>query len=345
MALRWSWSFNNESTADLTAMAWTPSGGGLTLTSDADKVYSYTGSPTRYGWIFDGAFGSLTLPASVGAGVTNGWLAAPIKAAVASGFNTDPILRVTGTSGAHIDARVTSSGALSLYVSSVFKETTAAIDWLSWRYVALRFDFSADPWTGQVWVDGVAATSLATEADAADTVGDLRIQAPARFGTSDGYISQVVVWDSVSDSGEAAQYVTRVDATADGTNVGTWTPSVGSDDFAVVGSPFEAATYTEEAAPSALDRVEVVTSTLSTALGVTPSSVAAVTAHTYSEGQAITARAVVGDGGAGETSGTTTAISATTTTYAYATATAAPTSAAAWTGTDAVDLVYEVVTV
>ena len=345
MALRWSWSFSNESTADLTAMAWTPSGGGLTLTSAADKVYSYTGSPTRYGWIFDGAFGSLVLPASVGAGVTNGWLAAPIKAAVASGFNADPILRVTGTSGAHIDARVTSAGALSLYVSSVFKETTAAIDWLSWRYVALRFDFSADPWTGQIWIDGAAATSLATETDAPDTVGDFRIQAPARFGTSDGYISQVVVWDSVSDSGEEAQYVTRVDATADGTNVGTWTPSTGTDDYAVVGSPFNAATYTEEAAPSALDRVEVVTPTLSTALGVTPSSVAAVTAHTYSEGQAITARAVVGDGGAGETSGTTTAISPTTTTYAYATATTAPTSAAAWTGTDAVDLVYEVVTV
>ena len=94
MALRWSWSFDNESTADLTAMAWTPSGGGLTLTSDADKVYSYAGSPTRYGWIFEGAFGSLVLPASVGASVTNGWLAATIKAAVASGFNADPILRV-----------------------------------------------------------------------------------------------------------------------------------------------------------------------------------------------------------------------------------------------------------
>lgn len=345
MALRWSWSFGNESTADLTAMGWTAAGS-PTLTSDADKVYSYTGSPTRYGWIFDGAFGSWTLPASVGASVTNGWLSAPIKSAVASGFNGDPILRAVGaSSGAVIDARVTGSGALSLYVNNTFKETTAAIDWLSWRYVALRFDFSADPWTGQIWIDGTAATSLATQTRAPDTVGDLTIKGPGRFGTLDGYISQVVLWDSVSDSGQTPYFVTRVEPTSDGTNIGTWTPSTGVDDFAVVDSPFDAATYTEEASPSALDRVEVVTSSLGTATGVTPASVQGVTAHGFSEGQAITARTVLGDGGATEANGGTVAISASATTYTYATSVNAPSDASAWEATDTLDLIYEVVTV
>ncbi len=346
MDLRWSWSFGNESTSDLSAMGWDPSALGLTLTSDADKVYSYSGSPTRYGWIFSGNQGSMGLPSSIGAGLTEGWLAAPIKGLALSGlWSGVPILRATGASGENIDARITSSGALSLYVSDTFQETTPAIDWLSWRYVALRFDFSSDPWTGQIFVDGVAQTALRSQSDAPDTVANLRISGPSRLNTPDAFISQVVVWDSVGDSGETPVYATRVEPTSDGTSIGTWTPSTGSDDFAVVASPFDSATYTQEASPSASDRVEVVTSTIATGLGISPGSIAGVTAHSYSEGQSLTARAIVGDGGAGESAGAATAISAGSTSYAYATAAVAPTSGSSWLGSESVDLVYEVVTV
>lgn len=338
MALHWSWAFGDESTSDLSAMGWNPSASGLTLTSDADKVYSYSGSPTRYGWIFNGNSGVMVLPSSVGAGLTEGWLAAPIKGSVLTGlWSGVPILRATGASGESIDARITSSGALSLYVSDTFQETTPAIDWLSWRYVALRFDFSSDPWTGQIFVDGVAQTSLATQSDAPDTVANLRISGPGRLNTPDAFISQVVVWDSVGDSGETPVYATRVEPTSDGTSIGTWTPSTGSDDFAVVASPFDSATYTQEASPSASDRVEVVTSTIATGLGITPGSIAGVTAHTFSEGQALTARAIVSISGGTEASGSSVAISASATTYATATDTAA------YTGTDTIDVIYEVV--
>lgn len=349
MALHWSWSVGNETLTDLQAMGWTPNTafGVLALTSDADKVYSYAGSPTRYGWICDGNTGYMNLPQEAVAGLNKGWVAVPWKSAVATGHYTGQnVIRVEGTSSEKIDVRMTSAGALSLYVSNTFKETTAAIDWLSWRYIALRFDMSVSPWSGQVFVDGVAASSLATQADAAEPVGTIRVgPGPARLTTPDAYWSQVVVWSDTADDGEDPIFVTRVNPTADGTNIGTWTPSTGSDDFAVVAGPYDAATYTEEASPSASDRCEVVSSTIATGLAITPTSVAGVTVHTYSEGQAITARAIVGDGGGSETAGTTAAISASNTSYTMATATVAPSDGLPWEGSDSIDLVYEVVTV
>jgi len=353
MALKWSWAFGAETPANLITMGWGVSSNPAhnAATSDASKVYTYDGSPTRYslGVDPDQRSNGIEIPAPASAGTTAGWVQVAILAEVAGGYENSakPVIRVTGgLSGQRIEITHNGDGSLNLYVDGSLKETTDPIDYTSWRIVALQWDMSADPWKGRIYVDGVAATAEYTDARAAETSASIIVGGVGPDTNAISYwLAQVIVWDDYADDGATPQYVTRVDATADGTSVGTWTPSTGSDDFAVVGSPFDAATYTEEAAPSALDRVEVVTSTLSTALGVTPSSVAAVTAHTYSEGQAITARAVVGDGGAGETSGTTTAISPTTTTYAYATADTAPTSAAAWTGTDAVDLVYEVVTV
>jgi hypothetical protein len=320
-------------------------------TSDASKVYTYDGSPTRYslGVDPDQRAQGIEAPAPASAGVTAGWVQVAILSEAAAGYETGfkPVIRVTSTgTSRYIEINHLPDGSLQLFMDGTNKAATDPLDFSTWKVVALQWDMSADPWKARIWVDGVAATAEFTDSAPAATGTSLIVGGVGPDTNAISYwLAQVIVWDDYADDGATPQYVTRVDATADGTSVGTWTPSTGSDDFAVVGSPFDAATYTEEAAPSALDRVEVVTSTLSTALGVTPSSVAAVTAHTYSEGQAITARAVVGDGGAGETSGTTTAISPTTTTYAYATATAAPTSAAAWTGTDAVDLVYEVVTV
>jgi hypothetical protein len=351
MGLRWSWAFGNEDLTDLSAMGWTtsnPASGWLTLTSDADKVYTYIGSPTRYGWIMDGyqtfvGEGYLEPPAAAVSGMGSGWIATPWKSAVSTGYTADrTLIKVTGASGEVIEIRTTSTGAMQLYVSNTFKETSSAADFTTWRYVALRWDMSgadtAGSWSGRIYVDGSAVTALNTEVDAADTAASMRIgPGPARNNTPDAYCSQVIVWDSLADSGEVAAFATRIEPTADGTNVGTWTPSTGSDDFAVVDSPFDAATFTQDAAPSASDRVEVVTSTIATGLGITPGSIAGVTAHTYSEGQALTARAIVSVSGGAEAAGSDTAISASATSYAFATDTAA------YTSTDTIDVIYEVV--
>jgi hypothetical protein len=355
MALRWSWSFGDEDLTDLATMGWTNGGSQwLTLTSDADKVYSYTGSPTRYGWILDGyqffvGEGYLEPPPAAVSGMASGWIATPWKSAVSTGYTSGrTMIKVTGASGEVIEIRTTTTGAMGLYVSNTFVETSPAADFTDWRYVSLRWDMSgadtAGSWSGQIFVDGSAVTALNTVVDAADTAVSMRIgPGPSRSRAAsppgDAYCSQIIVWDSLADAGETAYYVTRAEPTADGTNVGTWTPSTGSDDFAVVDSPFDAATYTQDASPSASDRCEVVTSSIATALGTTPGEVAGVTAHTYSEGETVTARAVVSVSGGSEANGSSTSISAGATTYAYATDTAT------YVSSDTIDVIYEVVTV
>jgi len=339
-ALHWSWAFGNESTTDLAAMGWTTGGVNQTLTSSADQVYTYTGSPTRYGWILKGNYGYFVLPAAATSSLSSGWIAAPLKSLVGSGYyNNQVVLRVYDTSGVFgIYALLTTSGAMSLYVANTFKETTAAVDWTSWRYVALKWDMSANPWSAQLYVDGTAVTSAYTQARAASTAVNAQVgPGPGRFNAPDVFCSQIIVWGSAADAGEIPHYATRAEPTADGTNVGTWAPSTGLDDYAVVDSPFDTATYTQDASPSASDRCEVVTSTIATALGVTPPSVAGVTAHTFSEGQAVVAKAIVGPSGGAETSGSNVSISASSTSYATATSTAT------FTGSDTIDVIYEVV--
>ena len=342
MALHWSWAFGNETLSDLAAMGWGGSNNAAyqAITSSADQVYTYTGSPTRYGWILDGNLGYFILPPAAASGLSSGWVAAPFKSLVASGYHNNAyILRVYDTGGIFgIYVQVTSAGALSLSVANAFKETSAAVDWTSWRYVALKWDMSANPWSAQLYVDGAAVTSAHTQARTASTADDVQVgPGPARNNLPDSLCSQVIVWGSAADAGETPYFATRVEPTADGTNVGTWTPSTGADDFAVVDSPFATATYTQDASPSASDRCEVVSSTIATALGITPGTVAGVTAHTFSEGQAVTAKAVVGPSGGAETSGSNVTISASSTTYAMATSTAT------FGGSDTIDLIYEVV--
>lgn len=348
MALHWSWAFGNESATDLIAMGWSINNtSNVALTSSIDEVYTYTDSPTRYGWKTKIGQGTLTAPPQALSGLTNGWTALPIKSLdITSIRNNEYVFDVQDASAISNWVRVTSAGALSLYIAGQFKETTAAINWLSWHYVALKWDvggvISAGKWSAQLYVDGVAATALQQHNRAASTAGLLKIgPGIGRYNQFDSCWSQVIVWGSHLDAGETPYFATRAEPTADGINVGTWTPSTGADDYSVVASPFSTSTYTQDASPSASppDRCEVVTSTLATALGVTPSSVIGATAHTFSEGQAVTARAIVGPSGGTETAGTTTAISASSTSYAFATSTAA------LTGSSTLDIVYEVVSV
>ena len=158
-------------------------------------------------------------------------------------------------------------------------------------------------------------------------------------------IGQIITYDDPTDSGEVPRFVTRVEPNADGTNVGIWTPSTGSDDYAVLASPIDASTYTENTSPSPGDRVEVLTNAggddLSDALGTTPSVIDSVAVHSMSSGQSINARAVVGDG-TSETTGSTVAISAADPTYAVAVANTKP-SGGNWGGSDQPTAVYDVV--
>lgn len=356
MAICWSWAFGPESDAEMLDLGWEIWNSNVSKDSSASRVYSYIGSPTRSSAVRSSGTAQIRPPIESGvswASTNAGCVSVPIKrdgVSVASGAS-DVIRVYDPASNRIISVRtVNGSPSLSLYVDSVFQEATPALDLSVWKYVTLKWDMSTSTWKGQIFVDGVAATLEQTDARS------IALNPYVDFGyagsTSNPWcIGQIILWDAYADTAETPYFVTRVNPNADGTNVGTWTPSTGSDDYAVVAGPYDDTTYTEEATPTASDQMEVLTNaasaTIDTQLGIVSGSVQAVTLHTNSVGQSITARAIIRDGptaaSADAASGETKTIDPTNSTYATATATQK--SGGAWAGTDAPAFVYEVVTV
>ena len=357
MAICWSWAFGPESDAEMIDMGWEAWNAGVNKDSSANRVYSYIGSPTRYS-ATRGAGGVAQIRPPLEAyaawvSVNAGCVSAPLKReglSIANG--TQDVIRVVdpATNKWTSVKTLSGTGALSLYVDLIFKETSAPYDLSVWKYVSLKWDMSTATWKGQIFVDGVAATAEHT--DLRSIASNPYVDFGSAGSTSNPWcIGQIILWDAYADPAEVPYFVTRVNPNADGTNVGTWTPSTGVDDYAVVAPPYADTTYTEETTPTASDQMEVLTNataaTLDTQLGVTAASVQAVTLHTNSVGQAITARAILRDGptaaSADAATGDTKAIDPTNSTYATVTATA-KSGAGAWAGTDAPAFVYEVVT-
>lgn len=350
MAIHWHWAWGAESSLDLatnagfTFSSTTP--GNAAPTSVAGEVYSYIGSPTRYSMKLT-ANVTWSMPSSAGAGVNAGWVAIPFKLATPGSLNVRTMLRVEGGSGRSTYVVMGASGALSLYVDSVFKATTAPYGWLEWRYVALKFDMSTTTFSGQLYVDEVAATADFTD-PAAGSETSVTINGQSASQSLTWCLGQCILYDSLADAGELSRYVTRVEPNADGVATGTWTPSTGATQFGVVASPLNVTTYTENLAPIAGDKVGVVTdgggANLASALGITPPSIDSVMVHTYSAGQSLTAFARVGDG-TGTQAGANVLVDAVNTTYAWALANTRPALGGAWTPADAPTMVYEIASV
>lgn len=352
MAIHWHWPFGPETITDLT------SNRGFTINSDpnvgptstAADIYTYTGSPTRYSMEMINSR-TLTLPALASPTTGQGWIAAPFKLRAGDGnlmgTGVDLITVIGSTSGR--DTRIQASSdqkSLWLYVDQVFQESTPPYDWDVWHYVALQYDQSVNPWSGRIYVDGVAATALNTDAQTTlETTATIRMESCSLFNDY-WLIGQVLIYDSTADAGEVPKFVTRLEPNADGTNIGTWTPNVGVNDFDVLDTPMDTTTYTQNSSPSALDRVEVLTngggSDIDTAVGTTTTAVDSVMVHGYSSGQALTARVLVGDGTVSETAGGNQLVAVASTTYNTAVANTKP-SGGAWSGTDTPEFIYEVV--
>ena len=227
----------------------------------------------------------------------------------------------------------------------VFKGTSALnYDWTEWRFVALHFDYSADPWKGKVSVDGVEAIPEFTDTAPVQNVGSVLLYSPINADRA-WYNGQIIVQDAYTDAAPP-RYVTRISPDADVSTVGTWVPTSGSN-FASTGvDPFDAATNTAEATPTIGDEVITnYTGDLTAKLGIVPGSIDLVTVHSYSTGAANTARAEVGDQAGATTTAGATELIGLGTTYAYASAPVAPGDSAAWEGTDTPKAKYEVVSV
>ena len=352
MAIHWHWAFGNETSQvlqDNAGWTWTlPATGGVPTTVD---TYTYSGSPTRYsmGIRGDGNRG-FTCPAAAFP-LTNGMKGAiswPLRHTLGNWLNTNFGMEVQSTdladtSGIYIRY---SSSALAFYIDDVLKGTSAPFDWQDWHYVTVKYDMTTTTWAGELLIDGVSQVSATDTASAAVTAGQFVFKGGSN--ATDTEIGQIITYDDDADA-TPIRFVTRTEGNADGTNIGTWVPQGGGTDFAELDSPIDPTTYTEETSPSASDRVEILTngggSDLATALGTTPGVIDSVCVHQISSGQNITGRAICGDStGVTETPGPTVAIGATPG-YSVATANVRPTGGVAWTGSDAPELIMEVVSI
>ncbi len=348
MAVKWSWAFGQETATLLNDdMDWqlfaAPSG----YVPDNAFTYTYAGSPAR--WSFKVNSGAdFYLP--VQSFTPSGWL-------TMAAYNDSPnwtqntfFLQVIGGNSRYISIYMNNaaSSTFALYVDNVLK-ATFSVPIGNWHYWALQYDMSASPWSGRVFVDGVAVTATFTDVQTAQTTGSYHSEGfsgNSSFPTAGTtYFAQFIVYDDLADAGETPLFVTRIAPDADSSTVGTWTPTGGPvTNFGATNSdPFDPTTYTEETTPNSGDNV--VTSfvgDIATQLGVSPTSVLGVTTHAYASGTAIDSFAAAGAAGAFFNGDNFTPDLADTT-YGYATAPLNPSTVAAWVGTDTVQTKFEIV--
>jgi hypothetical protein len=345
MAYTWSWSWGSESAALLTSdMGFSFEITGATTNEPVTtEQYKPTGAPTKYSMACDiGRY--IQLPVVAATGMSQGVVSVALKTTSTNYFAGTSLIRVEGTSARGIYVQMTTGGALKLYVDNTLKATAAvATDFITWKFLSLHFDMSADPWKGKVTVDGVELIAEFTDARAADTVTLVRLEGPVS-ADREWFNGQIIVQDAYADA-SPPRYVTRISPDADVSTVGTWTPTTGTNHASTGVDPFSTATDTTEPTPTIGDEVITnYTGDLTAKLGGVPGSVSLVTVHSYSTGAANTARAEVGDqAGTATTAGTTTLIGSDTT-YAYASAPTKP-SGGAWAATDTPKCKYEVVSV
>ena len=247
-----------------------------------------------------------------------------------------------GISNRAIYIRLENAGTntVQLYVDNTPKQTFTLLP-DRWNYIALQYDMSASPWSGRVYVDGVAVTSTHTDNQNAETTGGIFMG-----GVTNGkftYYAQVILYDSTADPGETPYYVTRVDPMADTGTTGTWTINGGSpDNHSALESPFNKATNVNNDPTTAGNDVVVATTNLSTQLGTSPTVLPGITVHTWATGSGIDGRAEISDDNAAYTAGNTITPSVNPT-YSYVTSETQPSSGTGWTLGDTIYYKYEVI--
>ena len=344
MAIKWSWAFGTETPTVLEEMTWDFQSVGAGAASTT-QTYTYVGSPTRRSMAMDDPFLSNLFRAPTDAFSPQGWLSAAvyIDFNAGAGTNSNTILSITGggtSRGIYIRSTNVSTNTYSLYVDNVFKENFTLLP-NRWNYIGLLYDMSSNPWSGRVYVDGVAVTALHTDAQSAETTGGLFCG-----GTTNGqhtYFAQIIAYDDTADAGQDPYFVTRVDPMADTSTTpggGAWT-STAADNHSALESPFSAASYVNNDPTVGGNDVIVSTTNLATQLGTVPSTVAAVTVHTWATGSGVTGRTELSDDNATYTAGNTITPSVNAT-YTYATNIAQP-SGGAWTSASNIFYKYEVI--
>jgi len=354
MSVKWSWAWGDgavETPAVMAAdmgFAYSSTNAAVT-TIDSLNTYTYAGSPTRYSLRMDN-FMTVDMPGGVAD--IRGWICIPVYVTAATGLQGNrKLIRLWGT-GLPGNPEIyltlfggpTTASSIGLWIAGVNVATSANIDWLTtWNYVALKFDASIAPnWTASVWVNGAEVISNQTQAATPTNTFDLQFTALSG-GDREWTIGQVVVYDDPADAGQTPRFCTRINPTVDipADTVGTWAPSTGVDNWAVVDSPFSTSTYTSNGTAASGDKFVCTAGNFTALLGVAPGVVDGVTLHDWSSGSGASIFAAVGEStGPTYTNGTPITPSGASS-YAYATA---PTNPAAgdWAAANTVVVKHEV---
>ena len=339
MAIKWSWAFGTEITTVLESMGWDWQNTGAGAPSTTE-TYTYVGSPSRNSMSQDDPFFGELFRAPTQAFAPQGWVACAVYHDASTAVNDRNIVLVTGGgSGQSIYIRLTNAGTntAALYVDNNFKESFTLLP-DRWNYIALQYDMSGATWSGRAFVDGVAMTATHTDPRSAETTGGVYFG-----GVTNGkctYYAQAIVYDNTADAGQTPYFVTRVNPMADTGTTGAWT-STAADNHSALESPFNAASYVNNDPTAGGNDVVVSTTNLATQLGTAPTTVAAVTVHTWATGSGVTGRTELSDDNAAYTVGNTITPSVNPT-YSYATDVAQP-SGGAWTSASNIFYKYEVI--
>ena len=361
MAVYWSWAFGNETAAQLNdEMGFYVSNTNASYaapTTDADAVYSYPGSPTRYSLDLGN---NTRIELTTDVFLTSGWIATPVR--TFQGWQSDvnsPVMAAIGDnqtvrlfcsneSTSELSLRLTKAPSTnSDHVVGTFPDG-------DWRYFAVKYDTTGTQATAEVWVDG----TLAVSATSSWSGGTPNTNGLYRFGgygnanrVNDGLnapLAQIIIYDTGSlASGYPydARFVTRVNPTEDEAGVGTFTPSTGSDDFAVLDSPFDSSIFTANTSSNVGDRVVCEASGASgfySQLGTTPTDIRGITLHGWASGSGQQGFVGISDNNSTYDTGSHITPDTNDPTYGYVNAPDQPSDAAAWNTGSLLYVKYEV---
>lgn len=357
MAVYWSWAFGPETGVQLkNEMGFGLSDTGISTvisTTDSNSIYSYPGSPTRYSLDLR-KDNRLIFPNGIW--TPAGWIAMPIR--TFQGFESDrssPLMQAYGNNQqVYIWCSNESTKQLSLsfqgggysdHVIGLYPDG-------DWRYFAMKYDTTISQPTAEVWVDGVLAlTATSSWSGTANTSGYYKSGGFGNgFSFANAPLAQIIIYDTGSLSSGypyEPRFVTRVNPTIDvtGSGVGTFTPSTGTDNFAVLDSPFDSSIYTANTSSNVGDRVVCQASGASgfySQLGTTPTDFRGITVHGWASGSGQQGFVGLSDNNSTYDTGSHITPDTNDPTYGYVNAPDQPSDAAAWNTGSLLYVKYEV---
>jgi len=299
MAYKWSWAFGPETSTELNDLAqWEIINTAQFQPSQA-TIHTYVGDAAdRWAMQMDYSSGGMLAPLSVGGG--KGWIGFYFYFNDPDNdFEARNILEIEGPVSGPRDIWITGAGGngFTIWIDSIQVATAAGLGLQkdTWHHLAVKYDMTtgvSSHWGAELFINGVSVAS------GSRTSGNLQEESVANFRFNAledaGFytmLSDIVVYDELTDPNPYGQLVTRTGPTQDLSDSGSWTPaSDGVTDAQSANLTGQIATtpVVAEADPLTGEYVRVNTDILGTTLGLDSFNTYGVTAHLYASGSSAT---------------------------------------------------------